>query len=118
MPPTQDKTFKVTNMSQRLHHYVGLQIPPGSTVDIPLEFRDTFRKSFGKVRPQELVEGDTRANLPPPKLSPSLSKLKSPEAIEMVNVESDLAQLGVWLDDEKRLDVIAAIKARGESLSK
>jgi hypothetical protein len=36
----------------------------------------------------------------------------------MVNVESDLAQLGVWLDDEKRLDVIAAIKARGESLSK
>lgn len=114
---TQAKTFQVTNMSKRLHHFAGFHISPGSVADIPVEYREAFDKApFSQCKPPEMVAGDSRAKLPAPAMAQPLTKIPAAKAIEMVNVENDLAQLAAWAESETRKDVLAAIDARSKAL--
>lgn len=113
----EKKPFQVTNTQPRVFYIAGIKIPPGATtgvdgVDhIPDHHVDGVRKSPA-FRGRALVEGRVEVQ----KGTIKIGKLEPREAIKVVSVETDIAVLTAWADEEKRSSVLDAIRERTKQL--
>lgn len=111
-----DQVPQLTNTQARLIVAFGMQIIPGTTVDVPEEYRDPESKLYYKKHDLVKLGWLEPGKVAMPKIK--LGGMSPSKALALIKAETDLAMLAEWAESEEREEIKAAILKRAEEVAK